>query len=178
LDRAGEIALDVKPLSFVSTEPGTDICDVARVRAVDLVLLGWRTPILGRGVLGGTIDHVMEHAEADVGLLVDRGVERVRRVLVAALGPRQDHAGIEVSRRFRDAGAEVVVSRRSGIDAALEESARGYDLLVVGSAGGDDLRSTCDRLAREATTSVLIVRGRGSAAHDAIEEALPDAATA
>jgi hypothetical protein len=40
--RAHELDLDVKPLSFVSADPGRDICDVAQVKGADLVLLDYR----------------------------------------------------------------------------------------------------------------------------------------
>src|SRR6185503_11667142 len=57
--RARELELEVKPLSFVSADPGRDICDVARVKGADLVLLGWHRPLFAGSRLGGVVAEVM-----------------------------------------------------------------------------------------------------------------------
>src|SRR5439155_35365 len=72
LERAGALGLEVRPLSFVSPQPASDICNVAAVKGADLVLMGWHKPMLGKAALGGTVHEVMRQAPASVGVLVDR----------------------------------------------------------------------------------------------------------
>jgi nucleotide-binding universal stress UspA family protein len=86
LARASELKLDVKPLSFVSADPGRDICDVAQVKGADLVLLGWHRPLFAGSRLGGVVSEVMKEAGSDVGVFVDRGLQQVRRG--RTIGPR------------------------------------------------------------------------------------------
>lgn len=164
LGRAEELALEVKPISFVSTEPARDICAVADAKRADLVLLGLHRPVLGRGVLGGNVHAVMRDATPPVAVLVDRGLAQVRRVLVPYLGTEQDRLALELAHRMLDnvdaeltvlsvtrpgetgegampslvgRAADAKLKRVSEADpvAAVIAEAPGYDLVVVaGSA--------------------------------------------
>ncbi|ATB29216.1 cation:proton antiporter [Melittangium boletus] len=110
LSRASESGLDVRPLSFMSAEPGLDICRTAEAKQADLIVLGWHKPLFGKTVLGGTVHEVMREASSDVAVLVDRGLETVRRVLVPFNGSRHDRAALGLARRLRTcAGVEVTV---------------------------------------------------------------------
>jgi len=110
LTRARKAGLDVRPLSFVSAEPGLDICRTAEAKQADLIVLGWHKPLFGQTVLGGTVHEVMREADSDVAVLVDRGLETVRRVLVPFNGSRHDRAALGLARRLRTcAGVEVTV---------------------------------------------------------------------
>jgi Kef-type K+ transport system membrane component KefB/nucleotide-binding universal stress UspA family protein len=203
LDRAKELSLDVRPLSFVSNTPAEDICDVAEVKRADLVLLGWHKPLLGNTMLSGTVHDVMSSASANVGVLVDRGLDRIRRVLVPYLGSEHDQASLQLAKRIgegvgatitilhvvtpeREAGslgaqermqqdfAETDGSRRYDVvfkavphpqpaEAVIEESARGYDLVLigVGKEWGLEHRSfgrKSETILARSTISVLVVR--------------------
>ena len=110
LGRARNLGLEVRPLSFVSTEPGRDICRTAEAKQASLVLLGWHKPLFSRTMLGGTVHEVMQEAGTDVAVLVDRGLENVRRVLVPFIGSPDDRAALALARRLlRSTGAEVTV---------------------------------------------------------------------
>ncbi|HEX8537148.1 MAG TPA: universal stress protein, partial [Cystobacter sp.] len=99
-----------RPLSFVSAEPGLDICRTAEAKRADLIVLGWHKPLFGQTVLGGTVHEVMREAAGDVAVLVDRGLENVRRVLVPFSGSRHDRAALGLARRLlKGAGAEVTI---------------------------------------------------------------------
>lgn len=207
LTRAGELDVEVRPLSFVSPRPSDDICNVADVKQADLVLLGWHKPLLGNTVLGGTVYEVMSQARTDVGVLVDRGLAEVRRLLVPFHGTVHDRAALELARRLaQQVGADVtilhvvkpkrrtedaslgaqgtvdevfegeeggalrkskvtfkVVEHLSHADAALEEAARGYDLVLVGVGHEWGLTQRRfglhpERLIQECPTSLLVVR--------------------
>ena len=110
IERANALAVDVNPLSFVSLQPAREICDVAEVKQADLVLLGWHKPLLGKGMLGGTVHDVMKKAAADVAVLVDRGVAQLKRLLVPYLGSDHDRAALRTAQRLAEhAGAEVTI---------------------------------------------------------------------
>lgn len=110
MERAGTLSLPIKPLSFVSGEPGADICRTAAAKHANLVLLGWHKPLLSRTLLGGTVHEVMQEARMDVAVLVDRGLSSVRRVLVPFVGSSHDRAALGLARRLlRHADADVTV---------------------------------------------------------------------
>ncbi|WP_257458221.1 cation:proton antiporter domain-containing protein [Archangium lipolyticum] len=202
LGRASTLGLEVRPLSFVSTEPGLDICRTAEAKQASLILLGWHEPLFGRTMLGGTVREVMREAGTDVAVLVDRGLENVRRVLVPFIGGREDRAALGLARRLlRSTDAQVtvlhvtpsagprehtleepgrvhtrVVAHDSPEDAILEEARRGYDLVVVGVEAEHH-----ERLIREASTSLLLVHPHrpASAGETAdVADDKPDAAPA
>lgn len=110
LDKAASLGLDVRPLSFVSATPANDICNVAEVKGADLVLLGWHRPVLSQTALGGTVYEVMQLARTDVAVLIDRGLERVQRVLVPYYKSPHDHAALRLAHQIHQStGAHVVV---------------------------------------------------------------------
>jgi Kef-type K+ transport system membrane component KefB/nucleotide-binding universal stress UspA family protein len=110
LGRASTLGLEVRPLSFVSVEPGLDICRTAEAKQAHLILLGLHKPLFSRTLLGGTVHEVMQEASADVAVLVDRGLKEVRRVLVPFIGSAHDWAALSLARRLlRSVGAELTV---------------------------------------------------------------------
>lgn len=110
LERARELGLTMQPISFVSTNPAQDICLVAENKRVNLVLLGWHRPLLGHAVLGGTVYQVMTQATSDVGILFDRGLTAVRRVLVPYSGGSHDKVALRLAHRMNTgSGASVTV---------------------------------------------------------------------
>jgi Kef-type K+ transport system membrane component KefB len=108
--RAQQLGLEVRPLSFVSAEPGADICRTAEAKRADLILLGWHKPLFSRTMLGGTVHEVMQAASTEVAVLVDRGLTTLRRVLVPFIGSPHDRAALALARRLlRHVGAEVTL---------------------------------------------------------------------
>jgi Kef-type K+ transport system membrane component KefB/nucleotide-binding universal stress UspA family protein len=202
LDRARALDVEVRAISFVSPEPARDICNVAEVRAADLVLLGWHKPVISQTMLGGVVHDVLDHAPATVGVFADRGLTQVRRILVPFQGSIHDRGALALAQRLitgRDAevtilhvvsphrsnsseslgarqmaehvfgepsGGQVrmeIVEQESPADAALEESARGYDLVIVGLGREWGLKQRHvgvhpERLMRDCRTSLLVVR--------------------
>jgi Kef-type K+ transport system membrane component KefB/nucleotide-binding universal stress UspA family protein len=110
MGRASTLGLEVRPLSFVSAEPGLDICRTAEAKQANLILLGLHKPLFSRALLGGTVREVMQEATANVAVLVDRGLENVRRVLVPFIGSQHDQAALSLAKRLmRSVGAELTV---------------------------------------------------------------------
>lgn len=100
----------VRPLSFVSRTPGTDIAEVARVKGADLVVMGWHQPVLSQSILSGTVYDVMNQAHTDVAVYVARHDRAWRRVLVPYLGSIHDLGALDLARRL---------SARDGVEISL-----------------------------------------------------------
>jgi nucleotide-binding universal stress UspA family protein len=110
LERARELALDVRSLAFASAEPAADICRTAEAKQASLVLLGWHKPLLLEGRLGGIVGEVIAQTSTPVGVLVDRGLADVRRILVAYAGGPEDLEALRLARRLGHApGAELTL---------------------------------------------------------------------
>jgi len=110
LERARELAMDVRSVAFVSAEPAADICRTAEAKQASLVLLGWHKPLLLEGRLGGIVGEVIAQTTTPVGVLVDRGLANVKRILVAYAGGPEDLEALRLARRIGHApGAELTL---------------------------------------------------------------------
>jgi Kef-type K+ transport system membrane component KefB/nucleotide-binding universal stress UspA family protein len=117
LGRARALNLEVESLSFVSSDPAEDICNVAREQRAHLVLLGGHRPVIGQSLLGGTVRSVLKAAPTDTGVLIDRGLHQLRRVLLPFLGSPHDATALALARRFVEgSGAELVVLELRDVD--------------------------------------------------------------
>lgn len=161
LAAAARLELEVKPLSFVSSDVAGDICRVAAVRDTNLILLGGGAPALGLERPEVARD-VARRAPGMVAILVDRGLRDVRTVVVPLMGEPHDRAAVALAGRLASGGVEVTtVADGSGIDAAL---ARSVDLVVLGvsgkgRAGLGPLGSEAARLVRGCQGSILLAIG-------------------
>jgi nucleotide-binding universal stress UspA family protein len=190
LAHARERGLEVRPLQFVSLSPADDIRDVARATGAGLIVMGWHKPVWSRTVLGGTVYDVMRETNADVVVLIDRGLSwPPRRVLVPFAGTAQDRAAARLAARVArrldaaltvlgvvrpgapalrfdlpDIPAMRVIESTSPVDAVIEEAAA-HDLTVLGVGHDWEMQPHAfglrsERLAAECPSSLLIVRGR------------------
>ncbi len=205
--RVTELGLEARALSFISDDAARDICELALARDADLVLLGGHKPVLSQTMLGGVVHDVMSRCPCTVGVLVDRNLERVDKVLVPYLGSAHDRAALALAQRLMIThGAKVtvlhvvrhgrgeealdpassgaralvddvfiedsgqvnmkIIEHRSPADAALAESERGYDLVIVGVGKDWGLGEPIlgiglqpERLMADSPTSLLVVRG-------------------
>lgn len=96
--RAAHHGLDLRPLTLTSRNPGDDICEVARTKGADLVIMGWHKPVFGRSVLGGTVDRVMRHSHAGVAVFIDKGLPpAIRRILLPYTGTPHDRWALQLA---------------------------------------------------------------------------------
>ena len=127
--RAAALGLQARMLSFVSEDPARDICELAVARDADLVLLGWHKPVLSQTLLGGVVHDVMNGCESTVGVLVNRGLGNIKRVLVPYLGSAHDRAALGLAQRLMiSCAAEVTVLhvvRHGRGDGAVDPGASG-----------------------------------------------------
>jgi Kef-type K+ transport system membrane component KefB/nucleotide-binding universal stress UspA family protein len=172
VERAKSLDIPVRPIAFVSRKPAQDICDVARVKRADLVLLGWHKPLLSRTVLGGTVQDVIRHAPTNVGVFIDRGLSQVRKVLVPYQGGDDDMAAMRVAQRFTEQSTvqvtvlHVVTTGRSGASAtdAVEEA---FEKEAGGDRSAVSVKLVHDEPARAAIEEVrkgydLVIVGAGA----------------
>ncbi len=102
--------IPVEQISFVSRDVAGDIAQTARLNRVDLVLMGFHKPVIGKQILGGTVHRVLSTCEADVAIFVDRGFRTARRILVPYLGSAHDRLAIALAARMaRSTDALVTV---------------------------------------------------------------------
>jgi len=103
-------SLPVEPLSFISRDVASDIAATALAKQVNLVLMGFHKPVIGKTILGGTVHRVLTTCPADVAIFVDRGFRNARRILVPYLGSSHDRLALDLaSRMARHTGARVTV---------------------------------------------------------------------
>jgi Kef-type K+ transport system membrane component KefB len=103
-------SIPVEQVSFVSRDVAGDIASVAKLNRVDLVLMGFHKPVIGKQILGGTVHRVLQQCEADVAIFVDRGFRTARRILVPYLGSNHDRLAMQLAARMaRNIDAQVTV---------------------------------------------------------------------
>jgi Kef-type K+ transport system membrane component KefB/nucleotide-binding universal stress UspA family protein len=100
LAEAVRVRVNIEPISFVTREVADDIADVARARAVDLILMGFHQPVIGKAILGGVVHRVLSEVQTDVAILVDRGIEEARHILVPYMGSPHDRLALELASRM------------------------------------------------------------------------------
>jgi Kef-type K+ transport system membrane component KefB/nucleotide-binding universal stress UspA family protein len=110
VERARALDTDVRPITFVSSDPAEGIQSVAEKKHAELILIGWHKPVFSQTLLGGTVYRILRDAPANVGVFVDRGLERVRRVLVPFVGSVHDRAAVALARRILGSGSDVEVT--------------------------------------------------------------------
>jgi Kef-type K+ transport system membrane component KefB/nucleotide-binding universal stress UspA family protein len=106
VERARELALPLEPRTFVSADPASDIRALAERESFDLVLLGSHKPLVSQSLLGGVVARVMREGTMDIAVLVDRGLERIHRVLIPFVGTEHDRAALALARRMLRGSAQ------------------------------------------------------------------------
>jgi Kef-type K+ transport system membrane component KefB/nucleotide-binding universal stress UspA family protein len=122
-------SIPVEQVSMVSRDVAGDIASLARLNHVRLVLMGFHKPVIGKQILGGTVHRVLQQAQSDVAIFVDRGFRQARRILVPYLGSAHDRLAMELAARMArhtDALVTVlhVVPPMRRRDGAPEQSAK------------------------------------------------------
>lgn len=101
LIRGQALKSEVRPLSFVSTTPAKDICEVVDVKQADVVVLGWNRAGGGLGTKARSVlDEVMATTRSDVAVLVDRGLGVAKKILVAFSGTEGDECAVRFASRI------------------------------------------------------------------------------
>jgi Kef-type K+ transport system membrane component KefB/nucleotide-binding universal stress UspA family protein len=110
LETATAAGIALEFISFDSTDPAADICEVARSKRSDYVVLGLHRPVLGQNPFGGTVAKVLADSPAPVALLVDHGLAKSwaraagggasKRVTVPVSGANGDELALNFAERL------------------------------------------------------------------------------
>ncbi|WP_053235026.1 cation:proton antiporter [Sandaracinus amylolyticus] len=190
LATARALAVDARPLAFVSSAPADDIVRIADAKRASTIVLGGHEPWLFEGRLDGVVAQVVRRARATVAVLVgtERGVPDggFGRILVADAGAKEDRVAVEVARRLgaragtrvtclavgADAAARALpdgwsrerASQSSPRDALLAITAsRAFDLVVLGLAPHWRLRAERELSARVGAPVLVVHDARALA---------------
>ncbi|HWZ92097.1 MAG TPA: cation:proton antiporter [Polyangiaceae bacterium] len=148
LETASVAGVTVETASFDSSDPAADICEVARAKRADYVVLGLHRPVLGQNVFGGTVGAVLARSPAPVALLIDHGLSRAfapessqRRVLVALSGGGQDARVLDFAEQLlRDKSVSLSLLLVTPSDGAVSDVARA-ELLAAAQPTRVSMRS-------------------------------------
>ncbi|HEX8322674.1 MAG TPA: cation:proton antiporter [Tepidisphaeraceae bacterium] len=92
--------LTVEPMAYFSRDVPSDIARVVHQQNIDLVLMGYHTPVWGRSLLGGIVHRVLTAADCDVAVFVERGFSRPTRILVPFMGSSHDRLALDLAGRI------------------------------------------------------------------------------
>jgi nucleotide-binding universal stress UspA family protein len=104
LTEAVRLEVPVTPVVFTSRDVPSDIARTARLRHVDLILMGFHNPVYTQSILGGTVHRVLTGSDSDVAIFVDRSIGASaagpRNILVPYLGSKHDRLALELAGRM------------------------------------------------------------------------------
>jgi len=110
LETASAAGIAFEFVSFDSTDPAADICEVARSKRSDYIVLGLHRPVLGQNPFGGTVGQVLADSPAPVALLVDHGFAQSfarsprqpvsKRVVAAVCGASSDGLALKFAEQL------------------------------------------------------------------------------
>ncbi|MBV8386967.1 MAG: cation:proton antiporter [Acidimicrobiia bacterium] len=158
------------PLAIAGS-PGDTVERVVEEREPNLVLMFWRRAPFGRRLLGGTVGHVLRHADSDVAVLIDPthqglGLKRGAEIAVPFGGGFHEEAAVDLALRLAEASGATLklVGRADGDDSAHElgeRAAQAYEdtgvWTVAAPVDGDG--DVTGKLVEEAKEADLVVLG-------------------
>ncbi len=110
LAEAARQDIKVTSVAYVSRDVPSDIVRTARLRNIDLILMGFHNPVYTSSILGGTVHRVLTGSDSDVAIFVERGDSLPRTILVPFLGSKHDRLALELAGRMaRNTKAPVTV---------------------------------------------------------------------
>jgi Kef-type K+ transport system membrane component KefB/nucleotide-binding universal stress UspA family protein len=77
-----EIRSHVRPIVRISSNVARETAQIAVLKQVDLILVGWHRPAFSSNRLGGRVGQMLTTAPVDVAVFVDRGGDRLESLLV------------------------------------------------------------------------------------------------
>lgn len=156
-ERAALLGAQLEVMSFVAGDIAGDIVRLAQSHFATITLMGVHRPWLVSGLLGGIVDQVASGLSSPLGVVVDRGLHQVRRVLVLQGSARDAATCRAIAARLARHGAEIV--HRVGPVTADDD--HGFDLIVCPLAGPDGLVTTAGALPGGAGASLVGVATGG-----------------
>lgn len=116
--------LDVRTRSFQSSDVASDILEVAREEAAELIVMGWTKPVFGRSVTSETVNTILARAPTDVAIFFSRQGPPWRRVLLPFTGGPHDRLALDFVRIIVESGASATVLHVVDPDRSEQEAPR------------------------------------------------------
>lgn len=90
----------VHPIIRISNDVARETAEIAKLDRADLILVGWHRPAFSSNRLGGRVGKILSTVSADVAVFVDRGNERLEKLLVLYSVNFHDELGMEIALRL------------------------------------------------------------------------------
>jgi Kef-type K+ transport system membrane component KefB/nucleotide-binding universal stress UspA family protein len=90
----------VHPIVRNAKDVARATAEIARLDQANLILVGWHRPAFSSNRLGGRVGQILSTAPVDVAVFVDRGQERLERILVPYAANTHDDLGLELALRL------------------------------------------------------------------------------
>lgn len=116
------------------------LIDETRAQDADMMLMGWQGGFSVSRIYNSPVQRIVRDLPADVGVLKDRGLSTVNRILLPWGGGMHARLGLEVAARVaRATGAAVHVLRivRSGVDVEQEKTSLARSAATIVGEGDD-----------------------------------------
>jgi len=160
--------VSVRPISFLSSNVGRDLTDVAATQRCDAMVLGWHRPSLARHVVRALVHRILKLAPCDVVVFVDRKGDGIRAtpgapVLLAVAGD-DDATGLTAIGQHvadnLDTNLRQLTGRGAIADALAESDRAAVAVVSVGRVLHEeaDFGDAATALSERADCPVLVVR--------------------
>ncbi|MEO8892023.1 MAG: cation:proton antiporter [Coleofasciculaceae cyanobacterium] len=90
----------VQPIIRIASDVARETAQIATLDQANLILMGWHRPAFSSNRLGGRVGQILSTAPVDVAVFVDRGRERLERILVPYAANTHDDLGLELAIRL------------------------------------------------------------------------------
>ncbi|HEY9742086.1 MAG TPA: cation:proton antiporter [Coleofasciculaceae cyanobacterium] len=115
----------VYPIVRIANDVARATSQIAELDRANLILVGWHRPAFSSNRLGGRVGQILSTAKVDVAVFVDRGRERLEKILVPYAANTHDDLGLELALRLlvnSDLRSLTVLQVVQGDEAASELS--------------------------------------------------------
>ncbi|MDX2100333.1 MAG: cation:proton antiporter [Leptolyngbyaceae cyanobacterium bins.59] len=95
-----EVRAIVHPIISTSSDVARETARLAEFDRADLILVGWHRPAFSSNRLGGRVGQILNLARTDVAVFLNRGEEKLQRLLVPYAANIHDDLGLELALRL------------------------------------------------------------------------------
>lgn len=90
----------VHPIIRIANDVARATAEIAELDRANLILAGWHRPAFSSNRLGGRVGQILSTARVDVAVFVDRGQERLEKILVPYAANIHDDLALELAIRL------------------------------------------------------------------------------
>lgn len=99
-----EVRSYVHPIVRITNKIARATAEIAELDQADLIMVGWHRPAFTTNRLGGPVGQILSSAPVDVAVFVERGGERLERLLVPYAANIHDELALELAVRLLVSG--------------------------------------------------------------------------